>query len=516
MELFPHRRDDSRSRAARRGRTRREQRQRRPELEGLEVRALLSTITEYNKILTSKSESNGIASDGTYLWVAEQMSNQIAEIDPSTHAVIKQISVPLLPAAPAGATAQPYSIVVDKLGRVWFTEDGDGGIGMYDPKKPLDGVRSYPMPWTHASLYDPLVDAVWLTVANGYIWFTDYADNLVGSFNPANSPTSPPTPQVYLLPGATNSDQITSTPDGKIWFTESQALGMFDPTNPNAVITQIPLQIPAGMSGRGIAVDSNGDLWIGLESRAETGGAVVWVNHNATAQQRVYLDNASGANALGPSPFGVAYVAAGSDGYIWFSEASGNNSGVNIGMINPSSPGTPVLQSTNISYSQPAQLVKGPSGIVWFTDRRNDSVGVVTTGPLSTGPTTVTISAQLGSYNAHVNKKHRLIGKPSAQVTVTYSAAMNTATIDKAGIYTVEWASTRKVKKKLVTTYPSVNLASVTADPSATVVTLLTTAPRTEFAKGGRLVVTYPGATPGAAYVDLPVGSTTITIPAAG
>jgi virginiamycin B lyase len=501
MKRFPHQWDDSRSRAARRGRTRRQQRQRRPELEGLEVRALLSTITEY-KSLPSNSGANGIASDGVHLWVAEGgKTNEIAEIDPSTGAVIQQISVPVLPAAPIGATAQPYSIVVDNGGKVWFTEDGDGGIGMYDPNHPTAGVTSYPLPRTPGGSYDPGAQPEGLTVApDGNIWFTENAANLVGWINPASTPpNSPSTTKVYPLPpGGTNPDQITSTPDGRIWFTETNAnaIGMFDPANPSAGIMPISLQIPAGMSGKGIAVGSDGNLWIGLQSPAGTGGAVLRVNSKASAQQTIYLDNASGFSRLG-----VAYVTAGNDGKIWFSEASDKNTTGTLGVIDPASPGTPQLQSTSVSYSQAAWLVKGPSGIVWFTDANNNSVGVVnSTVP---APPPVISSVRLNSY-VHHNKKGRPVGNPVAEVLVTFSTTMNTGTIDNAGNYHVAWKSTKRVKQKVQTILHFVSPPTFQAsDSSSTVVALVTSVPMTKFAKGGQVQVVSPGSILSAAGVSL-------------
>jgi streptogramin lyase len=547
MERFPHRRDDPRSRAARRGRTRREQRRRRPELEGLEVRALLTTITEY-PILTSDPGANGtapggvgygIASGGGYLWVAETGSGQIARIDPNNPG-----AAPLQIAARTGAL--PYDLVVDPQGRVWFTDEGLGAVGVYNPG--TQTVTEYDLPDQSGpgAKHDVNSVPVGITVGpDGNIWFTQQRDNLLGMINPNTAPEPggelPISRKVVTVYSAGTSPSELVSAGGDLWFTESdlQTIGEFNPSSPLAGSTPTTLQQTAGMSGLGIAVGSDGNLLIGLESPGGTYGAVVMVILNDPTMQTIYRDNSS--------PLGVSYVTAGSDGLIWFLEMSGKNApggnapGGNIGMIDPSS-SSPIpqvqaikdLSSPSISYSQPAQLVEGPDGNIWFTDPHNQAVGVVlstTPSPVvrstTPSPIAVIISAQLNSYSAKHNQKGKPIGKPDAQVTVSYSGAVNTSAIDNPGIYMVEWETLKKVRTRaqdgkrfrtVAARVPVFTPVPATFQPvgsSGNTVVLRTTVPFKKFAKGGQVVVTYPGATPVDAVVALG-DSTTIKIPAAG
>ena len=126
---------------------------------------------------------------------------------------------------------------------------------------------------------------------------------------------------------------------------------------------------------------------------------------------------------------------------------------------------------------------------------------------------TITSERVVLTYAKH-NKKGKPIGKPVVEVLFTFSTAMNPGTVENAGNYNVNVASTRKLKKKLVTTYNSVGLSSVTLDPSDTVVTLVTSVPKSKFAKGGQVVIAASGVR-SAAGVSLG-GPSTFTIGAGG
>src|SRR5262249_23818981 len=101
------------------------------------------------------------------------------------------------------------------------------------------------------------------------------------------------------------------------------------------------------------------------------------------------------------------------------------------------------------------------------------------------------------------NKKGKGIGKPVEEFVLTFSTAMNAGTIGNAGNYQVAWASTRKVKRKLQTTLHPVAVVSATPNSAATVVTLVTSATKQKFAKGGQLTIVSPGSSSSAAGVSL-------------
>src|SRR5262249_34829513 len=122
------------------------------------------------------------------------------------------------------------------------------------------------------------------------------------------------------------------------------------------------------------------------------------------------------------------------------------------------------------------------------------------------------------------NKKGRPIGKPVAEVKLSFSAPMNTGTIDNASNYVVSWESFKKVRarirvagrfrtvRSMFPVFHAVPIQFQPSDSSETVVALVTTAPIQKFAKGGQVqVVVSPSSIRSAANVPLG-GPTTISI----
>ena len=71
---------------------------------------------------------------------------------------------------------------------------------------------------------------------------------------------------------------------------------------------------------------------------------------------------------------------------------------------------------------------------------------------------------------------------------------MDAATADLAGNYEVAWASTRKVKKRLVTVLHPLRL-SATYDAATNIVTLKTSGRVQQFVKGGEVIINGSGTT---------------------
>src|SRR5690242_20175880 len=105
----------------------REAKRRRPTLEGLEARQLLS-VSEFS---VAQAENNNAFAlplaitkgpDGN-IWFADQQTGKIGKIDPTSH----QITFP--PNQPA-ASSSPSGITTGPDGNIWFTETALAQIGM--------------------------------------------------------------------------------------------------------------------------------------------------------------------------------------------------------------------------------------------------------------------------------------------------------------------------------------------------------------------------------------------------
>ncbi|MDT8369518.1 MAG: hypothetical protein RQ745_09950 [Longimicrobiales bacterium] len=113
---------------------------------------------------------------------------------------------------------------------------GASGCGPSTPSLPEPGpLRSFEIPWPNAFPSDILVDSI------GRVWFTDRLTHAIGRFDPeSESFTRYPTPTPRSAPYG-----FKAGPDGGFWFAESNGgrLGRIDPAT--GVIEEIELDPPA-------------------------------------------------------------------------------------------------------------------------------------------------------------------------------------------------------------------------------------------------------------------------------
>ena len=103
-------------------------------------------------------------------------------------------------------------------------------------------------------------------------------------------------------------------------------------------------------------------------------------------------------------------------------------------------------------------------------------------------------------------------GEAVAEIKLTFSAPMNSATVDKPHHYHVAWASTKRIKGHVRTVFHPVPVRFLQSDSSATVVALVTSVPLREFSEGGEIMIVSPSSILSAAGIALG-GPTTLTLP---
>ena len=625
MGPFHRQREGSKPRTSRPGAGRRKERRSEPGVEGLESRQLLS-ITEFTSLPTN-SGPTGIASGDGSLWVAEGSTGQIARIDPGNPG-----AAPVSIAASPGA--KPYDVVVDPHGRVWFTDEGLGAVGVYNPSNQT--VTEYELPGSAGSgaSHDANATPVGITVGpDGNIWFTEQRDNLIGVINPNTAPESggvlplsSGVVTVYSTGTGTNPTEIVSA-GGKLWVSElgdngshNNRVGAFDPGNPGLGVKQYALTNTADLQGLGIALGSDGNVWVALHNSAYSQGTLVSFDPSNPASQSqvaeangilgLYLTPGGDGNlyvtlkgnqvgtidlrASGPDrriqPFSTNNptsvtneITAGPDGNIWFTDK---------GLIGSTKGGVGVFPITQLVVSMPSsitadspfsvtvkdQYLYGPgagtidaqyngdvtlrldptpsstggnftvqavNGVANFTGLTIGQAGSYvilanagvagsaqtsqfsvspsptptspsptptspTPTPTSPGstptstpsPTPTIVAEQIKAVFLKHNRKGKAMGKPVEEIVLTFSTAMNAGSIGNAGAYQVAWASTRRVKRKLVTTLHPVGVPSATPGATNTTVTLVTSGMASKFARGGRLTIS-PGSIVNADGVSL-------------
>jgi streptogramin lyase len=313
---------------------------RRPSVERLESRSLLSTITEFPAPTAASRPISIVAGSDGNLWFTEFLANKIGTINPTTHATV-DFAVPT-------AAANPYWIAAGPDGNLWFTEPNGNKVGTINPTTHV--ITEFPLP-TAGSAPQTITAG-----PDGNLWFTEEGTNKIATINPTShviTEFAVPTAGAFVF-------GIVTGPDGNLWFTETigNKIGTIDPTT--HTVTEFPIPTAAS-SSFGIAAGSDGNLWF-VEFN---GNKVASINPSTHAFTETPL------TTPGSSPFGIA---AGPDGNLWFTESSA--AGNRVGAINPTTRGI-VETPSPTAVSTPFGIAPGPDGNLWFTEADAAKVAVL-------------------------------------------------------------------------------------------------------------------------------------------
>jgi len=140
--------------------------------------------------------------------------------------------------------------------------------------------------------------------------------------------------------------QITSGPDGNLWFTVQNVPAYIGRITPAGLITLFPIPTPSSQP-TGIARGADGNLWFTETASNKIG--------------RLSPFTQTFAEFPLPTPdSGPAGIAAGSDGNLWFCENTSNN----IGRITPAGV---ITEFALPNGGHPEPIVRGSDGKLWFT-----------------------------------------------------------------------------------------------------------------------------------------------------
>jgi virginiamycin B lyase len=211
------------------------------------------------------------------------------------------------------------------------------------------------------------------TGPDGNLWFAESLANKIASINPtthAFTEFTVPTAASFPLGIATGSD-------GNIWFTESSGsvnqIGQFNPTT--HVFAEFPLPHPVSGPFE-MTAGPDGDLWF-----AESGGNRIGHINPTT---HAIVEVGTNVGQAGSGPFGIG---VGPDGNIWFTEPNNRR----IGVVNVATSAVTEFILSNVGAG-PLGITGGPDGNVWFTEQGTDKIGrinptthVITEFPLRGG-----------------------------------------------------------------------------------------------------------------------------------
>jgi virginiamycin B lyase len=208
---------------------------------------------------------------------------------------------------------------------------------------------------------------------DGSLWITGSADEAVGRLRPNGKL------QQYQLPGSENSPgDIVEGPDGAMWIAGFEQFIRIDPEDDSISI--------------GASFGPYGDLEVGLPEAIAPGpdGAVWYVDDGLPVELKRVSPSGSLSGLelpLGDAEPSVESIALGSDDALWMTlsaeGAGGQRDAIGRMTVDGSFDSWPLPRPE----SDPAQIVAGPDGALWFTERAGYRIGRITTdGELSEFP----------------------------------------------------------------------------------------------------------------------------------
>jgi virginiamycin B lyase len=178
------------------------------------------------------------SSDGR-VWYTAQRSGELGILDPAT-GLTRHIGL--------GPGSSPHGVIVGPDGAPWITDSGLNAILRVDPQS--FEVSRFPLPRpTNANLNTAAFDG------DGVLWFTGQS-GVYGRVDPGARRVD-----VFNAPRGVGPYGITATPDGGVWFASlaGSYIARIDPSDGRLTVVDVPT---AGGGARRIWSDSRGGLWV--------------------------------------------------------------------------------------------------------------------------------------------------------------------------------------------------------------------------------------------------------------
>jgi virginiamycin B lyase len=188
------------------------------------------------------------APDGK-VWYTAQGQGALGILDPKTRKVV-QISL--------GPDAAPHGVIAGPDRAAWITEGGQNAIARVDPA--TNAVKLFPLPkeFANANLNTATFDR------KGILWFTGQ-NGVYGRVDPATGKVD-----AWKAPKGVGPYGITTTPNGDVWYASlaGDHIAKIDTVSGDATVVQPP---KPGVGPRRIWSDSKGVLWLSFWNTGEVG-----------------------------------------------------------------------------------------------------------------------------------------------------------------------------------------------------------------------------------------------------
>jgi streptogramin lyase len=215
---------------------------------------------------------------------------------------------------------------------------------------------------TEYALSDPTAHPWNMTTGpDGNIWFTEKWGNKVGYINPTTRNITEFNLSNVAPPGYNYPEGIATGPDGNIWVADENS-GQISKITTSGNITYYSLSYTTYPHPDSVVAGPDGNMWF----TDNYNNSVIVVSTSGTVLHNYVLgpnqQTIGGLNWL----IGPTGISVGPDGNIWFAEQSTNlqsTLGDAIVKMDPSTGATTSYPVTHI----PIDTVAGPDGSIWFT-----------------------------------------------------------------------------------------------------------------------------------------------------
>jgi virginiamycin B lyase len=297
-----------------------------------------------------------LGTDGAY-WFVEFNISQIGRID--TNGVVTEFVIP-------STASHPVSITTGPDGNLWFTESSYPVLGRINTNGGVTNITEF-------KTFTGTVATGITKGPDGRLWVLDFA----GQFN-SGAVTNGGVMAFGVGPnGLTSSNyyntnltvhsrpsNITTGPDGNLWFTE-QLTGRIGRITTNGVISE-SAYLPTNCLPYDIITGPDGAMWFTEYASNKVGR--IDTNLNLTAEYPLPT-NPTGLTL--DNPYGLVLA---NDGSIWYTDTIASClgqivlAGTNIAATN--------LSFTPTTNAFPRRLATGPDGNIWFGEYVSSTLGI--------------------------------------------------------------------------------------------------------------------------------------------